>query len=297
MPSRLPTKRKKPASSWRTTVIAVVVPIALLALAIIAVTRSGGPAAQSGSREAGGGESRGASKNHLPVDAVGDEAPITPAESGSTSVDGLAANRQHSGASDVVLADTAVEASPPPVDAPSDDAPFMPSYRASATPSTNETRGSTRSRFAPRVESPSTASYSAYIVPAGRSPLPQIDEHFDKPLPPRRVGESAASPPPALASGTVVDWAEAQQHVGSHVVVQGKVVSVRRSGEVYFVNFHKDWQGKFYLVIFSDALSGFDQPPDKLLVGKTIQATGEIKTHRSTPQIQVHDAKQIKVVP
>jgi hypothetical protein len=186
----------------------------------------------------------------------------------------------------------------------------MPSYRA-ADPSAAEFKPTRRRTGATRSASPSVGTtdvsttpaatteaggQAPYIVPAGRSPLPQPGERFTTPLPARRIGDPAARAVPTLPAGTIIDWTEAQGHVGHHVVVQGKVVSVRRSGEVYFVNFHKDWRGKFYLVIFSDALPGFDQPPDKLLPGKTIQAVGEIKTHRSTPQIQVHDAKQIKVM-
>jgi hypothetical protein len=141
---------------------------------------------------------------------------------------------------------------------------------------------------------------SAPAKPAGpRSPFPEPGETLDKPIPPTRLAADDAPPSKSEdkpAATGVIPWHEAHQHVGEKITVEGVIVLARNTGKVCFLNFSKDWQGKFYVIIFEDALNAWDQPPEKYFLNKKVHITGVVKERKGTPQIQVNQGSQIQVV-
>lgn len=141
---------------------------------------------------------------------------------------------------------------------------------------------------------------------AGRSPLMQPGEMLDKPIPaprfgdePTRIGSPMAASseqPPPPKPGEVIDWTEAKDHVGRTVTVTGRIVGTNDTGEVCFLNFAKDWRGKFYLIVFKSAMGSWPQRAEDYFLDQTVEATGEVKLHNGTPQLQVRRAEQLKRV-
>lgn len=141
---------------------------------------------------------------------------------------------------------------------------------------------------------------------SGRSPLLQAGESMEHPIPAPRLDDGPAfstSPLPAPAemvpapkAGEIVPWGEARQHVGRTITVGGKIVLTNNTGSVCFLNFVKDWQGRFYVIILRDALNVWPQAPEDYFANKTIAVTGEVKLRDGTPQIQVRKADQIRII-
>lgn len=138
-----------------------------------------------------------------------------------------------------------------------------------------------------------------------RPPYPERGENLDKPIPPRnlaegdkdKAGESAPKPKESQASdGQVIPWHEAHNHMGKKITVEGTVVVTRNTGKVCFLNFAKDWRGKFYVILFEDVLNSWPEAPEKYFMNKKIHVTGMVREHKGSPQIQVKEAGQIKLV-
>jgi hypothetical protein len=140
-----------------------------------------------------------------------------------------------------------------------------------------------------------------YIVPAGRSPIPQPGETILDLIPAPRLdglhaGDGAISPPP-LTEGQVIPWHEAISHVGRVVTVEGKIVRSHNTGKVCFLNFVPDHPSDaFYLIVFEQLLDFWPEPPDEYFLEKTVRATGQVFMHRGKPQIRIENASQIKIV-
>jgi len=143
------------------------------------------------------------------------------------------------------------------------------------------------------------ARSTPYVVAAGRSPIAQPGESIQGPLPARRLAKAnkMAVPPPAPApSGKAVPWHDAHRHLGQTLTVVGRIVTTHRTESVCFLNFSQQWQDKFYVVIFSDALNSWPQPPEQHFRNKKILVAGKIDTHKNRPQIRVTDPRQITIV-
>jgi|GEM_PF-1454663 len=166
--------------------------------------------------------------------------------------------------------------------APSEEVPERPS-----TPSNGET--------AAPAFSPGTRTTHQYLAKVGRSPLQQPGETMVTPIAAVRLVPEDVKPPAPIPDG-VIAWHDADKHMNEIVRVQGKVVVTRKTNSVCFLNFHKDWRGKFYVIIFKDALDDFPESPEKYFLNQTIQVTGQVEKHRGSPQIQVNDANQIQIV-
>ena len=72
----------------------------------------------------------------------------------------------------------------------------------------------------------------------------------------------------------VVDWSAASEHLGERVTVTGTIVDTHNSGRVVFLNYDRDWRGKFRLVVFPDAWPQFPEPPEDLFRDKGVRVTG-----------------------
>ena len=111
---------------------------------------------------------------------------------------------------------------------------------------------------------------------------------------------AAPEPAPALASVPdmegVVPWQQAGDYVGQEATIGGTVVRTYNSGKAAFLNFDKDWRGKFSVVIFASDFDNFPQPPDEMYLNKAILVTGKVKEYKGAPEIIVESPEQIEIV-
>ena len=137
------------------------------------------------------------------------------------------------------------------------------------------------------------------IVPAGRSPLPQEGETITKPLPalPANGAEHYdPGPPPDLKPGESVPWNEAHRYAGHTVTVEGTIVDTHRAATICFLNFDKDWQGKFYMVVFKDDFDAWPPSPDVHFLNRKVRVTGLVELHRGRPQLKIKEKSQVQFV-
>jgi len=190
------------------------------------------------------------------------------------------------------------------------DASAMTTTVANTTTTPPAPRPETETVSIPAPSTPpadSTASaddgYKPYIVPAGRSPLPQPGESFDRPIPAPRLAtiELASLTPTAdpPAEGETVPYTEAHKHIGREITVAGKIVDthLHRSGNLVFLNFEPYPSKSFYLVVFEPAVNAYPKSPEKYFLNQHIHVTGTPEFHKDRVQIQVRLKDQLKRVP
>ncbi len=115
-----------------------------------------------------------------------------------------------------------------------------------------------------------------------------------------------------LCAQTVVDeeatihdatqTAELRGLLGEEVIVQGRVerVGVGPGGVIHFINFVGSKRGDFTVIVKRELIPlfqgsfGGEFPFD--LAQKEIQVTGLISLHEETPQIELRDPSQLKVL-
>lgn len=135
---------------------------------------------------------------------------------------------------------------------------------------------------------------------AKRSAFPQPGETVDPPIAAQRLSDADPFAPAIDPADipAVVPWDRAGRYVGYDITVEGGVVSVGRSGDggVYFLNFHEDYRGKFYMVIMDDLAKTLDEPVEQLFEGKTIRVKGEVQTYRGRPQIEIRSMDQVELI-
>ena len=148
-----------------------------------------------------------------------------------------------------------------------------------------------------KTDSPALAAISStpYLLPAGRSPLPQPNETFGKPMGYTRLEQV---PPDRLINTDrpVVPWYHAKEHMGQTLIVEGRIVHTRHVGSACFLNFSSDRRDSFYVVLFGASLDVWPQSPQGYFLNKTIQVRGTVTTYRKRPQIRVDHASQITIV-
>ncbi|MEW5956471.1 MAG: OB-fold nucleic acid binding domain-containing protein, partial [Chloroflexota bacterium] len=101
---------------------------------------------------------------------------------------------------------------------------------------------------------------------------------------------------PASSGELIVSWQEAAAFEGQIVTVRGQVVDTYNSGKVVFLNFDRDYQHSFKVVIFPEAWPLFPAPPDEYYRDQTIKVTGQIKMYQNAPEIVVDQPQQIEIV-
>lgn len=94
----------------------------------------------------------------------------------------------------------------------------------------------------------------------------------------------------------VVPWEEAGEYVGHTITVEGRIVNLGKSGNVNFLNYDRDWRGKFYLVIFDDLAETLDGTVEETFLNELIRVTGEVEEHRGRPQIKIESMDQVEFV-
>lgn len=136
-----------------------------------------------------------------------------------------------------------------------------------------------------------------YIAAAGRSPIPQEGETFDKPLPIKRLVDERGAEVKLPAPDGPVTWGAAQNYIGQRITVEGVIVDTyNHKGEVCFLNFSKEWRGKFYVPVFDEVFADLPEPPETYFLNKTVRVTGTVTQHQNRPNIEVQSIKQIEIV-
>lgn len=136
-----------------------------------------------------------------------------------------------------------------------------------------------------------------YLVAAGRSPIPQPGENFDKPLAAKRLVDDSGEKVQVKAPDGPVNWGAAHNYVGQRITVEGLIVDTyNHRGEICFLNFSKEWRGKFYIPVFDEVFADLPAPPEEYFHNKTIRVTGKVSLHQNRPNIEVQNIKQIQIV-
>lgn len=132
-----------------------------------------------------------------------------------------------------------------------------------------------------------------YLAACGRSPIPQGNETFNTPIPYKRLQpENLPKPPPP---GVAVPWTEADRFVGQRITVEGTIVDTHALDTITFLNFDKNWQGKFYVVVFASAHTDAFHPETEYL-NKKLRITGVVSMHKDRPQLKVDRLDQIEIL-
>ena len=94
----------------------------------------------------------------------------------------------------------------------------------------------------------------------------------------------------------LIDWKEANNHIGAVVTVRSVIVSSYKNDKVCYLNFHKDYKRYLSLVIFSRSYSSFPKLPQYLYLNQEVMVTGEVTEYKGRPQIILNDPDQIEIV-
>lgn len=120
------------------------------------------------------------------------------------------------------------------------------------------------------------------------------------PLPVRAPQEPELRAWPALTAGPAergaISWEQAAAHVGETVTVRGKVARTHRGDRVVHLNFKREWQGTFQVVIFASAWCEFPAPPEEWFREREILVSGKVKDYKGTPEIVVDRADAIRIL-
>lgn len=135
---------------------------------------------------------------------------------------------------------------------------------------------------------------------AGRSAFPEVGEEIAQLIPAKLLGgdDQFAEPIDPEEIPDLVPWTKAKQYVGYEITVAGTIIDVgqSRDGKVNFLNFHRDWRGKFYMVVFDDLAKTLPGSVDATFRGKTLHVTGMVDEHRGRPQIKILSMDQVEFV-
>lgn len=101
---------------------------------------------------------------------------------------------------------------------------------------------------------------------------------------------------PASTKENVISWEDAGQYYGRIMTVEGEIVATYNTGEVCFLNFHKNWKQYFTAVIFSSDFTKFPVPPDEYYLFKKVRVKGLIKEYKDKPEIIVKNPSQIEII-
>lgn len=135
---------------------------------------------------------------------------------------------------------------------------------------------------------------------AKRSVFPEKGESFDQLIPAKVLSDEDQFIEPVDPKDIpdVVAWDQAHKYVGYEITVEGTIVNLgqSRDGKVNFLNFHEEWRGKFYMVIFDDLAKTIDGGVTAKFKGKTVRVKGKVEEHKGRPQIKIESMDQVTFV-
>ena len=99
---------------------------------------------------------------------------------------------------------------------------------------------------------------------------------------------------PPEAGLPVIDWKEAGKYMDRDVVVQGKIVLVRNTGKLCFLNF--DSARSFTAIVQEQSFKKFSQPPDKMYDQKIVRIRGTISEYKGKAQIEIFGPDQVTIL-
>lgn len=105
-----------------------------------------------------------------------------------------------------------------------------------------------------------------------------------------------AEPPiiPPEAGLPVIDWKDAGKFVDKPVVVQGKIVLTKKSGQICFLNF--DAARSFTAIVREPSWKRFSQPPERMYDQKIVRIRGVISEYGGKPQIEISSPEQVTIL-
>ena len=111
---------------------------------------------------------------------------------------------------------------------------------------------------------------------------------------------------PIPTQDSVISWEDvSDEHIDQIKIVEGKIVKTEKRDKVWYLNFHKNYNTTFTIVIFEDYFKEFSPSPDKYDLdkdyrGKMIRVRGRIEEHKyediDRPEIKIKSPKQIETV-
>ena len=146
------------------------------------------------------------------------------------------------------------------------------------------------------------SQHGTYVAANGISPLPKYGEGIAPPIPAERLITQEQYDTQPLEPSTLpspegfVAWTDAQNYLEQTITVKGTIVDTKNIGQICFLNYDSDWQGKFYVAIFKEAFDLLPDPPEEHYLNRTLLVTGKVTLHKDRPQIEVRDISQIEVV-
>jgi DNA/RNA endonuclease YhcR with UshA esterase domain len=96
---------------------------------------------------------------------------------------------------------------------------------------------------------------------------------------------------PAAASDAI-PWQDADGYIGEERTIEGRVIAARREGNVLRLTFDENPES-FSVAIINSWLSPLPSNPRAIYEGRTIHATGRIRSFRSVSEMVIRDPSQI----
>lgn len=96
-------------------------------------------------------------------------------------------------------------------------------------------------------------------------------------------------------SPDVIPWQDADAYVGEHRTVEGTVVAVRREGNVLRLSFDLN-PDSFSVALIATLFSPLPSDPAGLYEGRTIRATGKIRSFRGVCEMTIRDHTQLVIM-
>ncbi|MEI7669677.1 MAG: thermonuclease family protein [Pseudomonadota bacterium] len=93
----------------------------------------------------------------------------------------------------------------------------------------------------------------------------------------------------------IIKTEEAAEFINRYKLVEGTIVSVNQSHDNIYLNFSKEWRGKFAVFISHKNMDNFRGIDFKSLIGKKVIVRGWINYHNA-PMINVNNFKQIEIL-
>lgn len=101
---------------------------------------------------------------------------------------------------------------------------------------------------------------------------------------------------PDLTPAGEISWEEAGNYYGQTVWVRGTVVAANNTGQVCFLNFHRNWRRYFTVVIFASDFHRFPEPPEKFYLNREVRVYGRIREYQGKPEIIVDRPEKIEII-
>jgi len=184
-------------------------------------------------------------------------------------------------------------------DGPSRDA--SPARVGDTTPNTDTTDPAPRNTESDaNPDTEVSAGRVATVKGNARSPFPEAGERLTRHVSFTRLAEHDAFENPIDPEDIpeVVPWEEAGQYVGHTITVEGRIVNIgqTRDASVFFLNFHAEWRGKFYMVVFDDLAETLEGGVEGTFLNKLVRVEGLVEDHRGRPQIKIESMDQVEFV-